>query len=133
MSRGRKGLETRLDMSQLLVCCFFYYIFFLTTHNSIYRIYELYTRRPPPQRIQPLPNRAWTQARAGNRLETRQDVSQSLVCLFLLYHFSTSANPGPSMGTCYSLQQCYIDTVMTHSTHSIHRHVYLLYNPSIVL
>ena len=88
MSRGRKGLETRLDVSQLLVCCFFYYIFFLTTHNSIYRIYELYTCRPPPQRVQPLPNRAWTQARAGNRLETRQDVSQSLVCLFLLYHFS---------------------------------------------
>ena len=46
---------------------------------------------------------------------------------------STSANSGPSTGICYTLQQCYIDTVVTHSTHSSHSNVYLLYNTSIVL
>ena len=46
---------------------------------------------------------------------------------------SSSANSGPSTGICYTLQQCYIDTVVTHSTHSSHSNVYLLYNTSIVL
>ena len=45
----------------------------------------------------------------------------------------TSANSGPSTDICYTLQQCYIDTVVTHSTHSSHSNVYLLYNTSIVL
>ena len=45
----------------------------------------------------------------------------------------TSANSGLSTGICYTLQQCYIDTVVTHSTHSSHSNVYLLYNTSIVL
>ena len=44
-----------------------------------------------------------------------------------------SANSGLSTGICYTLQQCYIDTVVTHSTHSSHSNVYLLYNTSIVL
>ena len=46
---------------------------------------------------------------------------------------TASANSGPSTDICYTLQQCYIDTVVTHSTHSSHSNVYLLYNTSIVL
>ena len=53
---------------------FFYYIILLSTYNFFYRFYKRsFTRWPSPRHVQQLPNRARTQAGAGNWLETHQD------------------------------------------------------------
>jgi hypothetical protein len=47
-----KGLETRLDVSRLLVC--FFYIYFLYTYDFNYSFFELFfTCRLPPRSVQP--------------------------------------------------------------------------------
>jgi hypothetical protein len=45
-------------------------------------------------------------------------------------HCRRISKPRAIYGT---LQQCYIESVVTHSVYSVHRHIYLLYNTPIAL
>ena len=50
-----------------------------------------------------------------------------------LEYLQNNGNISKSWAIYGTLQQCYVESVVTHSVHSVHRHIYLLYNTPIAL